>query len=408
MKILYIHQYFKTPEEGGAIRSYYLAKTLVENGHDVIMLTAHNHHKMVEKHIDKIHVIYLPVYYDNKLGFWGRVFSFLKFIWLSIKKIQKISKIDVCYCTSTPLTVGLIALWLKYKKNIPFYFEVRDLWPEAPIQMGVIKNPLIIFFLKKLELELYVKAERLIALSPGIKEGINKVVPGKAVSLLPNMSDIDFFSKKINSKRAYQKFGSDLKKSFNIAYIGAIGKVNRMESILLAAKSCQDANLKVNFLIAGYGKELENLKKKSEKLKLKNLFFLGHLNKFDIKDLLSISQATYISFCNLPVLGTNSPNKFFDSLAAGKICIVNVEGWIKQLIEENSCGFYTNPDIENDFVYKLKPYLQNKQLLKEAQKNAYELAQLFSRENTCKNFLRLFDPELNLEMAISSVYTLRA
>lgn len=408
MKILYVHQYFKTPSEGGAVRSYYLAKILVEAGHEVVMLTAHNKKEIDEKEIEGIKVIYMPVYYANKLGFVGRAFAFLKFIWLAFRKASSIEGIELCYCTSTPLTVGLIALWLKRKKNIPFYFEVRDLWPEAPIQMGAINNSILIHFLRKLELDLYVKSERLVALSPGMKEGINQIVPGKAVSVLPNMSDIGFFSQKINRKKSFEKFGNELESSFNIAYIGAIGKVNRMDALLDAAVSCQKKGLNVNFLVAGEGGELLRITQKAKSLKLKNLKFVGHLNKEEIRQLLGICEATYISFCDKPILGTNSPNKFFDSLAAGKLCIVNVEGWIKNLIEEKECGFYTNPDIEDDFAQKINPYLNNKAKLEDAQENAASLAHFFSRENTCKNFLKLFDPEMDMEMSISSVYTLTA
>ncbi|MFQ3576885.1 MAG: glycosyltransferase family 4 protein, partial [Cytophagales bacterium] len=310
MKILYVHQYFKTPSEGGAVRSYYLAKSLVEEGHEVVMLTAHNQKNILETNVEGIQVIYLPVFYANKLGFLGRAFAFLKFIYLAFKKASKIEGLDLCYCTSTPLTVGLIALWLKKKKNIPFYFEVRDLWPEAPIQMGAITNPVLIYFLKKLELDLYVKAERLIALSPGMRDGINQMVPGKAVSVLPNMADISFFRAKIDRNEAFERFGNELKNSFNIAYIGAIGKVNRMDALLDAAFSCLKANFNVQFLVAGEGAALERTIQKAHRMGLKNLKFLGHLNKNEVRMLLNISQATYLSFCDKPVLGTNSPNKF--------------------------------------------------------------------------------------------------
>ncbi|NJO01130.1 MAG: glycosyltransferase family 4 protein [Bacteroidia bacterium] len=143
MKVLYIHQYFKTPEEGGSLRSYYLAKALVSVGLEVEMITAHARKKYIYREIDGIRVHYLPVYYDNSLGFWGRIYAFAKFLVLSYRCARKIRDVSLCYASSTPLTVGLVALGLRARFGLPYFFEVRDLWPEAPIQMGVIRNRLL-------------------------------------------------------------------------------------------------------------------------------------------------------------------------------------------------------------------------------------------------------------------------
>jgi len=151
MKVLYIHQYFRTPEEGGAIRSYYLAKGMVDNGIKVELITSHNKPFAEVKYIEGIKVHYLPVFYDNNLGFIKRIFSFYKFMRLVAKKARSIKNIDICYATSTPLTIGVSALKIKKELKIPYYFEVRDLWPEAPVQMGIIKNRFIKSYLERLE-----------------------------------------------------------------------------------------------------------------------------------------------------------------------------------------------------------------------------------------------------------------
>ncbi len=158
MKVLYIHQYFKTPEEGGAIRSYYLARGLVEHGIEVELITAYNERKAITRNIDGINVHYLPVFYDNSQSFLQRIYAFFKFMHLARKKAREINDIDICYATSTPLTIGLSALKIKRDQDIPYLFEVRDLWPEAPFQMGIIKNKYLKKYLKKLEKEVYEKA----------------------------------------------------------------------------------------------------------------------------------------------------------------------------------------------------------------------------------------------------------
>ena len=113
MKIIYIHQYFKTYSDGGSSRSYYLAKALTDNGYEVEMITSHNEPFYKKVNIEGITVHYLPVYYDNAYGFIGRVRSFLNFVIKAYRLALSIKNAHLCYATSTPLTVGIIALLLK-------------------------------------------------------------------------------------------------------------------------------------------------------------------------------------------------------------------------------------------------------------------------------------------------------
>ncbi|HEY8401776.1 MAG TPA: glycosyltransferase family 4 protein [Cytophagaceae bacterium] len=407
MKILYIHQYFLTPSEGGAIRSYYLAKSLVDNGHEVEMITSHNAQEYKVENVEGIKVHYLPVAYDNRFGFFRRIFSFLLFLLKAYNTAKKIEDVELCYATSTPLTIGLIALRLKRKHNIPYYFEVRDLWPEAPIQMGFIKNYFLKKFLYKMEETIYKNATLLVALSPGIRDGIERVVPDKLVYLIPNLSDCTFFKMEAKDKALEEKF--KVKDKFVISYFGAIGKVNNLESIIPVMIACQQKNLPVEFLIAGKGAEADKIKALCEKAGLNNTQFLGFLNKEGVSEVMNVTDAAYISFANKPILETNSPNKFFDALAAAKLCITNTKGWIKELVEQKECGFYYDNSSPQVFLDKLTPFLEDKNKLFEFQKNARILAeQHFSREIQTQRFVKLFNKEERLAPFISSVYTLTA
>lgn len=408
MKILYLHQYFLTPEQGGAIRSYYLAKSLVDQGYQVEVITSHNEKEDKTAIVDGIKVHYISVYYDNSLGFAGRVFSFLKFVRQSYKKALSIKDVDLCYATSTPLTIGIIPLRLKKKLNIPYYFEVRDLWPEAPIQMGVVKNYFLKKFLFALEKKIYKNAQKLIALSPGIREGIEKVVPEKPIYLLPNISDCDFFHPEAKDESLERRFG--VKNKFVVTYFGAIGKVNHLEYMIEVMQECQKANLHdIHFLIAGKGSESDRIKSLARNLGLNNVSFLGFMNKQGLKELLNVTDAAYISFADKPILETNSPNKFFDAIASGKLCIVNSNGWIKEMIEFEKCGFYSDPSQPSGFVSKIKSFMDDRSRLLQYQTNARKLSEnYFSRELQTEKFLRLFSKEERLDPISPSVYTLTA
>ena len=388
MKVLYIHQYFKTPEEGGAIRSYYLARGLVDHGIEVELITAHNNPTAVTRNIDGINVHYLPVFYDNGQSFLQRIYAFFKFMRLARKKAREINDIDICYATSTPLTIGLSALRIKRDQNIPYFFEVRDLWPEAPFQMGIIKNKYLKKYLKNLEKEVYANASQIIALSPGIKEQIELVGSNKPITIIPNMSDVDFFIPEQKSADLEALFKTEGK--FVISYFGTIGVANHLEYLLAVANESLKAKMPVLFLIIGSGGQLERLKYLVKHFSLNNIRFLPFQNKFNLKRVLNVTDAAYVSFARKPVLETNSPNKFFDALAAGKLIITNTKGWVKDIVENDSCGFYYDPDKPKEFIELINPYINSSTQLKDTQERARVVAETkFARSAQVKKLINL-------------------
>ena len=192
-RIIYIHQTFRTPQQGGIMRSYYLAKGLVDKGFDIEMVTSHKENQYKYEEIDGIKVHYLPVSYDNKQGYFRRIISFFRFYKKALALIRSLPKADLCYAMSTPLTVGMLALRLKKEIGLPYYFEVGDLWPDAPIQMGVIKDKFTKKRLKKIEHNIYASAEKIIALSTDIKKEIEEISGRTDVGVLTNIADIDYY-----------------------------------------------------------------------------------------------------------------------------------------------------------------------------------------------------------------------
>ncbi len=390
MKILYIHQYFKTPEEGGPIRSYYLAKGLVDKGHEVEMITSYNGAQKITKNVDGIKVHYLPIYYDNALSFKRRMIAFLKFMYMAIDEVTTIKNIDLCYASSTPLTVGMAAIKIKERFGIPYYFEVRDLWPEAPIQMGAIKNPWLMRYTQDLEQRIYDEANKIVALSPGMRNGILDKAHGKEVILIPNMSDIDFFNREEKDPVLEDKF--DAVGKFIISYFGAMGKANHLEYLLDTAASSLAEGLSLKYLIVGEGAERERLHALSKKRKLQNVSFLPFMNKTEIRELLNITDAAYISFDKKPILETNSPNKFFDALASGKMVVTNTKGWLRELSEKHGCGFYTDPENPVDFLEKIEPFISKKELLQQYQHNARKLGESqFAKNDQVEALVRVLE-----------------
>ncbi|MBL0741603.1 glycosyltransferase family 4 protein [Chryseolinea lacunae] len=389
MKVLILHQHFNTPQSGGALRSYYLAKALVVAGHTPVVITAHNEKAYVKRGVEGIEVHYLPIAYDNRFGFGKRSMAFLRYVRAAVSLAAKLEGIGVCYAISVPLTVGLAARLLKTRYAIPYIFEVGDLWPDAPIQMGFVKNYFFKQFLYDLEKSTYRGAQSVVALSPMIQEAIVKKTPGTPVHLVPNMADTEFYQPSVKDPALEAKFGVAGK--FVVSYIGAVGLANGLDYFMDCARASQKASLPVHFVVCGDGAVLENLKTVAKQLGLANFSFIPFQNREGVKEVMNVTDASFVCYKPLPILETGSPNKYFDGLAAGKLMVVNFGGWIREEIEQNQCGVYVDRQHPEDFVTKIRPFLDDVERLKKSQQASRLLAERkYSRAILGEKFASLF------------------
>lgn len=376
MHILYIHQYFNTPKVPGGTRSYWISQELIKRGHQVTMITtARKGFEPGEQNVDGIHVVFVKNEYSQYMSAPRKVLAFINFVRLAIKEAARQKNVDIVYATSTPLTIGYVAMKLKAKKGWPYVFEVRDLWPEFPIQMGAIKNKYVIRYLRRLERHIYEQSEHVVALSPGMQEGVIAAgTPKEKTSMIPNMSKPDKFFPHEPNKEIAKQFGVDLTK-FNVIHHGSMGKANGLKYIIDAAKILQNKGIDdVYFLFMGAGATEPKLKKLVDDFGLKNVKFLGLHPMAILSEVVNLCDVSVTSFLNLPILKTNSPNKMFDALSAGKPIVVNSSGWTKDLVEKENCGFYVEPDNPNDFAEKLLQYKDNKEILRIWGENARRLS----------------------------------
>lgn len=367
MTVHLYHQYFRHPKEGGAVRSFYLARYLLEMGHQVVVFTAHNSETGL-KRVQGISVEYIALPYDNQFGFGKRIRAFLGFVFQSIKRSRQYAKPDLNYVITTPLTTGIIALWLKKFRKTPYAFEVGDLWPEVPVQLGIIRNKLLKKALYAFERHTYKQARYLIGLSPAIKDYIEYSCDFKVEAIsIPNMADCEAFLPRIREEAV------SIKHPFQISYIGTFGVANHLETLIDFARLCQRKKLPVHFNLMGRGAREDHLKEGSKELD--NISWLPFGSHRFVNTLMECTDAIYVSFKDVPMLGTGSPNKFFDGLAAGKLIIVNFDGWIKALVLENECGLYHPPNNPKQLLTNLIPFIQSPTLLENYQENARQLAE---------------------------------
>lgn len=348
MRILYVHQFFATRESSlGLIRSYEFSRRWVEQGHEVTMITSasrlpsqYSEKLFSEGEIDGIRIRSVRVDYDNRMGTWRRIMSFATFMFGATWLAASAGKHDVVFATSTPLTVGIPGWVASVVRNIPMVFEVRDLWPEAAIQMGAIgRNGFIGRVAKWLERFLYRRSSHVIGLSPGMVAGvIAEGVDCERVHMVPNSSDLDLFWPGEKDTELVERFGVEGR--FVVGYAGAIGPSNDVQgNVPAAARILHERGREdIVFVLVGDGKSLPEVEKLTAGLP--NVVLAGSMPKAEIPRFTRTADALMVLFADKPILATNSPNKFFDGLATGKPMIVNSDGWTRELVEENEAGFY--------------------------------------------------------------------
>ncbi|WLG24751.1 glycosyltransferase family 4 protein [Pseudomonas sp. FP1154] len=397
MRILYFHQHFSTPKGAVGTRSYEMARRLLARGHEVTMVcgsysggeTGLSLPFIGGKRrgtVEGINIIEFDLAYANSDGLAKRVVTFAKFALRSVG-LALTERYDLVFATTTPLTAGIPGIFARWLRAKPFVFEVRDLWPELPKAMGVIRNPLVLGAMSILEWMSYRSAHRLIGLSPGIVAGIAKRgVPPERIALIPNGCDLDIFAGDIEPWRPEQIKPDDLLAVF----AGTHGVANGLDAVLdAAAELKQRGRDNIKLLLIGQGKLKPALQARAQHEALDCVVFHEPVNKSRLAGLMASTDVGLQVLANVPAfyVGT-SPNKFFDYIAAGLPVLNNYPGWLAEMIRDNLCGYSVEPENRHAFADALEQAANDRAEAKEMGKRSRELAEReFDRELLASRFV---------------------
>jgi glycosyltransferase involved in cell wall biosynthesis len=397
MKILYFHQYFNTPEMSGGTRSYEMARRLVAAGHEVHIITSwlkETNEKTWFTTIEAgIHVHWFPNFYNNKMSYSDRIKAFFRFAYHATKKGKSLNA-DLVFATSTPLTIAIPAIFTARAIKVPMVFEVRDLWPELPIAMGALNNKVFQKLAYQLEDWAYKNSSAVVALSPGMKDGIVKTgYPRERVAVIPNSSDNELFTIDEEHARQFRVKYDWLQDRPLIVYTGTFGHINGVGYLVELATKLKKLNPEIRILLIGDGVEFEKvemLAKQQEVLNI-NLFMMKQIPKKQIPTVLSAATLCTALFIDKPEMRANSANKFFDALAASTPILINYGGWMVDLIEKNQCGLVTWNKSIDQAAEEVVSLIANKQRLNEYALNAKKLAMTqFSRDQLAAQLNQVF------------------
>jgi glycosyltransferase involved in cell wall biosynthesis len=346
MRALLIHQAFASTGSAGGTRHFEFASRLAARGHSFTVVTSGRDPMTGEKaRIDglpeglRLRTSYM--YPALHRSFLWRMVSYLSFMVSSVLSALFAGKVDVVIGTSPPIFQALSAWMVSALRRRPFLLEIRDLWPEFAVDMGLLRNPVLIALSRRLERFLYARSDHILVNSPAFVDYLRtRGIPEKKVDLIPNGVDPEMFAPKSDGNGLRE--GLRIEGKFVVTYTGALGLANDIPTILRAADRLQGES-RIHFLLVGDGMMRPRLESMSRGLGLKNVTFLGSRSKAEIPEILAASDAGVATLQDIPMFRTTYPNKVFDYMAAGRPTVLCIDGVIRQVVETGNAGVFVRP-----------------------------------------------------------------
>lgn len=402
MNILIIHQYYLGKDDPGGSRFNQFAKYWAAKGHRITVIAGTVHYATGKKHkryrgkwiakereADNISILRTFVSEAYNKSFLGRLWAYISFTISSTwAAIFYSGAQDLVLASSPPLFVGIAGYITSRVKRIPFVFEVRDLWPESAIDMGILNNILAIKLAFWLERFIYHRADKINVLTPAFKAAlVKKRVPSDKITTIPNGADLDIFRPAPTENWVRKEYGWN--KKFVVMYMGAHGVANHLIQLVEVARELRDHE-DILFVLIGDGMEKPKLVAKAQEYRLKNIQFIDSQPKRRIVDFVNAADVCTAVLKKAETFKTVYPNKVFDYMSCAKPIILAIDGVAKELIEEAKAGIYVEPENIQMFKEAVLKLHKNPLLCQAFGQNGYEyVTQNFSREQLADQYEKI-------------------
>lgn len=400
-----MHQYFLEENDAGSSRFNQFAKFWTKRGHIVTIIAGTVHYITGKK--DKeykgkwivsknqgrnviVHRTYVSSSYNK--GFLGRFWAYITFMvsscWAGIFLAKRQ---DLIIATSPPLLAGISGMIISYFKKIPLVFEVRDLWPESAIDMGILRSKILIRLSFWLERLIYQRSAKINVLTPAFKQRLVEVkhISPNKISIVPNGADLDIFKPMNENNWVRKKY--DFKNKFVVMYMGAHGVANGLSLFVDAAKALEKYE-DIVFMLVGDGMEKPKLKERASKYNLKNLIFVDSQPKSKIVDYCVAADVCCAILKKVETFKTVYPNKIFDYMACAKPIIIAIDGVARELIERAKAGIYVEPENVTEFVNAVLKLYNDRNSCAEYGENGFKFVKrYYSREKLAQEYERILE-----------------
>lgn len=355
MKILFLADNFPPETNAAATRVYERAAYWAEGGHEVTVITSfpnfpqgrlypgyRNRWRQVET-VDGIRVVRVKTFIAaNKGGAFLRALDFLSFMVTATVAALGERRPDVVAATS-PQFFAAVAGWLVGAlRRIPFVFELGDIWPASIVGVGAMRGNPLLALMEWLELFLYRRAARVVALTRAFKANLTGrgIDPGK-IAVVPNGVDLGRYAPRLRDEALAAEW--NVAGKFVIGYVGTHGMAHGLGNVLDAAEKIRERE-DICFLLVGDGAERDMLLADVARRKLANVRMIGPQPKDMMPRIWSLCDVALVHLRDSPVFAEVIPSKIFEAMGMGKpILLAAPAGEAKEIVEADRAGIWVPP-----------------------------------------------------------------
>jgi colanic acid biosynthesis glycosyl transferase WcaI len=405
VNLLYISQYFP-PEMGApAARASELARHWADAGHQVSILTGFPNHPtgvvpaewrsrlrrlMYHQKIGQVDVYRTWLWPLPNRKAHERMRNYASFCVSAALRGMTIPRPDVIIASSPQLLVGLAGWWLAFTRQIPFVFEVRDLWPESLGAVGVAgERSLLHHALARIAGFLYRRADRIVVVTSAFKDYLihHWRVPALKIDIVENGVETDLFAPDSVAAAGRRK-ELNAESRFLVSYIGTLGMAHGLETLLDAAATLQSKAPHVLFLLVGEGSEKERIKSLAQSRGLANVRFLDQQSREKIPSFISASDLCLVLLKKTDVFKTVIPTKMLEYMSCARPVILGVEGQARQILEDAGAGLAIEPENAAAIAAAIIQLDHNRELAKTlGEQGRSYILQNFSRVSTAEKYI---------------------
>ena len=401
MKILLLNQAFVSPNEPGHTRHFEMAQFLRARGHELVIVASDLNYQtgqrtvertglFAEQIIDGVRILRAYIFPALHRSYFWRIISFFSFMFSSVWTALTVKDADIIMGTTPPIFKAVSAWVVAVIRRKPFLLEVRDLWPEFGVSMGVLKNPILISLARWLENFLYARATHILVNSPAYKDYmLGKGVPENKITYIPYGTDVDMFNPGVDGSSVRTDMG--LENKFVVLYAGALGQANDIDTILRAAERLNYVS-KIRFVLFGDGKERARLEVELKRMKLTNVIFAGVCPKKEMPLVVAASDVCLAILQDVPMFRTTYPNKVFDYMAAARGTVLVIDGVVRDVIESSGGGVFVQPGSDDGLAKTILELSNDPQRVRQMGLNARAyLVEHLDRRDKLNDTLRLLE-----------------
>jgi glycosyltransferase involved in cell wall biosynthesis len=398
VRIAYVCHYFVPEPAAPAARVHEFARAWVQAGHSVSVVTAFPNHPTGRipsvyrgrwwstERLDGMRVLRCWLYAAPNRGFGRRGLDHVSFMVSSVLLgLPRLGPVDVVVASSPTLFSALSAWLMARLKRAPFVLEVRDLWPEAIVGLGLMKPGPAVRVLEAMALFLYRQAARVVLVTESFADRlVEQGIPRHKLAVIPNGADTRLFSPARAGGATRDALGLDGR--FVVAYVGSHGLSHGLGAVLDAAA----AQPEVTFLMVGDGADRERLVAERERRQLSNVVMRPSVDKGEVPGLYAASDVCLVPLRDVPIFESFVPSKLFEVLAAGRPVIGAVRGEARQILERSGAALLVDPERGDQLARAVERLRTDAALRDELGRNGRAFArQYYDRDSLAARYLEL-------------------